>query len=129
MNDDYKDDPSSYNEHDVALRFAERYAGHLRYVAEWKRNKWLVCDAHGAWRKDTTLYVFDLVRKHCCEEYARSENQAVHLLRLKTYNAVEWLARSDRRLATQESELEIGGLEEDFETTTYYRRKKRSRKS
>lgn len=80
----------------LALIFAERYAGELRYVAMWGR--WLryngVC-----WSHDDTLHVFDLVRE-ICREAARLSGKCSHITpSAKTVAAVERLARSDRRLA------------------------------
>lgn len=71
----------------IALRFAERHANDLRYVAAWGR--WLEWDG-GCWRFDNTLRAFDLARRICREA---GEPDA------KTVAAVERLAKADRRMA------------------------------
>jgi putative DNA primase/helicase len=90
--------PPTFSDEALALRFAERHSGDLRFVAAW--SKWLAWNgAH--WRFDDTLHAFDLAR-HVCREAAAECNKpkvAVAISSAKTVAAVERLARADRRLA------------------------------
>jgi putative DNA primase/helicase len=82
----------------LALRFAERHADRLRYVAAWR--KWIIWDGT-CWRFDDTLHAFDLVRR-ACREVANECGKpkiAVAIASAKTVAAVERLAKSDRRIA------------------------------
>jgi len=90
--------PPAFSDEDLALRFAERHAGELRFVAAW--NKWLVWDG-ARWRFDETLFAFNLARRVCREAAAECNNKklANALASAKTRAAVENLARDDRRLA------------------------------
>ena len=76
----------------MALIFAERHAGHLRYVAAY--GKWLDFDGT-RWAYDATLHCFDRAR---CREVGATYTKAA-VTSAKTVAAVERLARSDRRLA------------------------------
>ena len=82
----------------LALRFADRHAHHLRYVAAW--NKWLAWDGK-RWRFDDTLRAVDLARHICRGEASECDNSklASAIASAKTVSAVERLARADRRLA------------------------------
>ncbi|HZN28888.1 MAG TPA: phage/plasmid primase, P4 family [Xanthobacteraceae bacterium] len=80
----------------LALIFAERYAGELRYVHMW--GKWLRYDGT-CWHHDDTLHVFDRVRDICREAARLSGKSSTVTPSAKTVAAVEKLARSDRRLA------------------------------
>lgn len=82
----------------MALVFAERHAGHLRYVAVWSR--WLSYDGT-CWRYDDTLHVFERARVICREVAAACLRRARAIMSAKTVAAVEKLARSDRRLAAR----------------------------
>ena len=71
----------------VALDFASKHAGDLRYIALW--NRWMQWDGK-RWRHEATLNAFDMARALCREaEDAKA----------KTVAAVVTLARTDRRLA------------------------------
>lgn len=89
--------PPPFADDALALRFADRHADGLRYVAKW--SKWMVWDGV-RWRPDDTLAVFDMARL-ICREAAAECNQAkgTALGSAKTVAAVERLARADRRLA------------------------------
>ena len=82
----------------LALRFAERHANDLRYVAAW--SKWMAWDGV-KWRPDDTLAAFDLARRVCREAAAECNKPkiATAIASAKTVAAVERLARADRRLA------------------------------
>ncbi|HZL60315.1 MAG TPA: phage/plasmid primase, P4 family [Stellaceae bacterium] len=84
----------------LALTYAERYAGTLRYVAAWAR--WLKFDG-GRWQFEDTLAAFDLARAICREAAAgcNKPGQARKLADARSVAAVERLARSDRRLAAR----------------------------
>jgi putative DNA primase/helicase len=90
--------PPAFSDEALALRFAERHANDLRYVAAW--DKWLSwTETH--WRFDDTLHAFDLAR-HICREAAASCNKAkiaTTLASAKTVASVRSLARADRRIA------------------------------
>jgi putative DNA primase/helicase len=88
----------SFSDDALSLRFSERHANDLRYVAVW--NKWLRWDGM-RWQNDDTLATFDRVRL-ICREYARQCNKpkiAAMVASAKTIAAVERLGKSDRRAA------------------------------
>jgi putative DNA primase/helicase len=88
----------AFSDEALALRFAERHANDLRYVAAW--DKWLSWTGTH-WRFDDTLHAFDLAR-HICREVAASCNKAkiaTTLASAKTVASVRSLARADRRIA------------------------------
>ena len=90
--------PPHFSDEALALRFAERHADVLRYVAAWGR--WLMWNGQH-WCFDDTLNVFDRVR-HICREAASEANEPriqMAVASAKTVAAVERLARTDRRLA------------------------------
>jgi putative DNA primase/helicase len=82
----------------LALRFSERHADDLRYVAvqsQWFR--WT--GTH--WRKEETSLAFDLVRKSCrndAKEYGNGRPER-SVYSAKTVAAVERMAKADRRQA------------------------------
>jgi putative DNA primase/helicase len=91
--------PPEFSDEALALRFAERHAFDLRFVAAW--GKWLSWTGNH-WKFDDTLHAFDLAR-HICREVAAGCNNkakiASAIASSKTVAAVERLAKSDRRLA------------------------------
>jgi putative DNA primase/helicase len=90
--------PPEFSDEALALRFAERQADRLRYVAAW--GKWFIWDDL-RWRSDETLHAFDMVRR-ICREVARACGKAkisISIASAKTAAAVERLSKSDRRLA------------------------------
>ena len=93
-----EDDPlSSPSDDAIALRFADRHASDLRFVAKW--GQWLRHNGR-QWRHDDTLLARDLARDVCrvsAEEF--DYKTAVKIESAKTISAVESLARADRRLA------------------------------
>lgn len=95
---DNGDASPAHSDEALALRFTDRHADDLRYVAAWGR--WLRFDG-AAWRFDDTLHAFDLARR-VCREAANEANKAsvqTALASAKTVAAVERLSRADRRLA------------------------------
>ena len=82
----------------LALRFAERYADDLRYVA--LKAQWVEWDAI-RWRPDETMHVFDLVRDSCRDDAKTygNGNPSDKVYTAKTFAAVVTLARADRRHA------------------------------
>ena len=90
--------PPEFSDDALALRFAERHANELRYVAKW--SAWLCWDGV-CWRFDNTLSAFDRARVICRAAAAGCNKLKLRkeLASAKTVSAVERLARSDRRLA------------------------------
>lgn len=88
----------AFTDEALALRFAERHAGDLRYVATLGR--WFVWSGR-QWQQDDTLRAFDLVRRVCREASAECNKGKVAsaLASAKTVAAVDRLSKSDRRLA------------------------------
>lgn len=87
---------SATSEEAIALAFAQRHAGHLRYVAKW--GCWLDFDGT-RWANDETLHAFDRARAICREVALEGDKAASVVASAKTVAAVERLARADRRLA------------------------------
>jgi putative DNA primase/helicase len=86
-----------FSDEALALRFAERHAAALCYVAAWSR--WLSFDGK-QWSFDSTLLAFDRSRQICREAAASRKGKiAAQLASAKTVAAVERLAKADRRLA------------------------------
>ena len=88
----------TYSDEDLALRFADKHANDLRYVA--KTGRWFCWDGK-RWCEDVRLRSYNRVRKSCraaareCNEPGRSRT----ITSGKTIAAVEKLARADQRLA------------------------------
>jgi putative DNA primase/helicase len=90
--------PPAFTDEALALRFAEKHAGRLRYVSSWSR--WFIWDGR-CWRRDETLFAFDCAREICrsaANECSRAK-VATAIASAKTVAAVERLAKADRRLA------------------------------
>jgi putative DNA primase/helicase len=88
--------PAEFTEDAIALRFAERHASDLRYVAKW--GKWFRWTG-SRWEDEETRYVFDLARALCREENARCNKPAKTLAAAKTRAAVVSMSGDDRRIA------------------------------
>jgi putative DNA primase/helicase len=90
--------PPAFSDDALALRFAERHANDLRFVAAW--NKWLSWTGK-RWEFDETLAAFDKSRAICREAAAACNKSkiAVALASSKTVAAVDKLAKADRRIA------------------------------
>src|ERR1700677_5153855 len=88
----------AFSDEDLALRFAERHAGNLRFFAAW--NRWLFWNGMH-WQFEETLRAWDFARQVCREAAAQCNKgkTASAIASAKTVYAVERLARSDRRLA------------------------------
>jgi hypothetical protein len=84
------------SEEALALEFAVRHAGALRYVAMW--GHWLVWGG-SCWREDQSRSVFDLARRICREAAVAANGRGKALASAKTRAAVVSLASDDRRLA------------------------------
>jgi putative DNA primase/helicase len=82
------------SEDQLALDFSHRHADDLRYCASW--GKWLRwCGTH--WQAEGTLAAFDMARS-VAHDYAKAlDDQKIGSA--KTVNAIQWLARADRRHA------------------------------
>ena len=92
------DSAPAFSDEALALQFADRHAGDLRFVAAW--NKWLVWNGQH-WKFEETLRAWDFAREICREAAAQCNKAklAPAIASAKTIYAVERLARSDRRLA------------------------------
>jgi putative DNA primase/helicase len=89
--------PPEFSDEALALRFADRHANTLRYVAAWGR--WYMWTGR-KWEEEKTLYAYDLARALCREESARCNTKAAKTLAsAKTRAAVVSLVREDRRIA------------------------------
>ena len=89
--------PPTFSDEALALRFTERYADKLRYVAAW--SKWLIWNGQ-YWQFDDTLKAFDFARKICRGAASECDKKFANAIAsAKTVAAVERLARADRRLA------------------------------
>ncbi len=88
----------AFSDEALALRFAERHANGLRYVAAW--GKWLSWTGTH-WRLDDTLNAFDLARQIARETASKCNKPKIAsvIASAKTVAAIERLAKSDRRLA------------------------------
>jgi putative DNA primase/helicase len=90
--------PPEFSDEALALLFAKRHAGNLRYVAGW--GKWLCWDDR-RWGFDDTLHAFDRARFICRKAPSQANDPRVRMAvaSAKTVAAVERLAKTDRRLA------------------------------
>jgi putative DNA primase/helicase len=81
----------------LALKFADRHAGDLRFVAAW--SKWLSWDGK-RWRLDETVLTLDRARALCRDAAAEAKRKlASGIASAKTVAAITTLARADRRIA------------------------------
>ena len=97
-NERLADSAPAFSDEDLALKFAERHAGDLRFVAAW--NKWLLWNGRH-WQFEETLRAWDFAREVCrvAARQCNKPKQSSAIASAKTVSAVERLARSDRRLA------------------------------
>src|SRR5262245_26574594 len=82
----------------LALRFSERHAGDLRFIAV--KSQWLRWDGI-RWRPENTGLAFDLVRDSCrtdAREFGNG-NAPPRIYSAKTVAAVQRFAAADRRQA------------------------------
>ncbi len=88
----------AFSDEALALCFAERHAGDLRFVAKWSR--WLSWSGT-YWRADDTLRAFDRAREIIREaaKTCKAKKIATAIASARTVAATERLARSDRRHA------------------------------
>jgi putative DNA primase/helicase len=89
-------DLPTFSDDALALRFSDKYADTLRYVAVW--NKWFRWTGT-LWEEDTTLLAFDLARALCRDISNAANSGAKSLASHRTVAAVTNLARADRRHA------------------------------
>ena len=87
-----------FSEDDLANRFSTEHADDLRYCEELKR--WFMWDG-SRWRPDTTVRVFGLARETCSRAAALCNQLSRKVASAATIAAVERLARSDLRHATE----------------------------
>jgi putative DNA primase/helicase len=96
--------PPSCSEAALALDFAERHADELRFVAPW--GKWMVWDGV-RWHSDATLLSQHLATEICVEAAAKFREPG--LASSRVVQAVERLAKADRRLAATTSQWDQDG--------------------
>lgn len=94
------DRPTAYSDDALALRFTERHEHELRFVSCWGR--WVIWNGQ-RWEVDNTNRAVDLARhisREAAAEIFFSSNRAklaASVASLRTVNAIERLARADRR--------------------------------
>jgi putative DNA primase/helicase len=99
-----------FTEEGLALRFSEKYASTLRYVAMWGR--WFEWTG-SVWKQDSTLRIFHYIREICRAAALSPEatpSCAFRLNQARTVVAVEKLARSDRRHAAVVDQWDVDPL-------------------
>jgi hypothetical protein len=102
-------EPNPFTEDALALRFSERHAKELRYLAErghWFR--WTGC----RWQLEQTHLAFDLARCGCRmdAQIFGNGNPPAGVLSKKTIAAVESMAKADRRHATTVDQWDASDL-------------------
>jgi putative DNA primase/helicase len=97
----------------LALRFSERHANDLRYIAT--KSCWLKWD-DARWYEENTYLAFDLARRSCREAAQEFGNgkPLTHVYSAKTIAAVERMAKADRRQATTIEQWDV----DDFKFNT-----------
>jgi len=107
-----------FTEDALALRFCERHAHDLRYLAI--RSQWYLWDGT-RWCPEPTLLVFDLVRASCRADATTYGNgkRPNRLYTAKTVAAVQWLARTDRRQAARLEQFDANSWAITTEGKTY----------
>lgn len=101
--------PPAFTDEALALRFAERHADKLRYVAG--SSKWFIYDGKH-WATDDTLHAFDMSRRLCREASAEYNKPKVAslLASAKTVANIERLSKADRRLAATMDQWDVDPL-------------------
>jgi putative DNA primase/helicase len=99
--DEHQDDdirPQPFTDDGLALRFGDKHAEHLRFVAAW--NRWPLFDGT-RWEIDETKRVFHLSRQVCRQAAAECNKAktASAISSARTVAAVLTMAQSDRRIA------------------------------
>jgi putative DNA primase/helicase len=101
--------PVPFSEDALAEELAERLSGTFRYVAAvTTRNKWFLWNGESeTWEVDHIFHVRNLIRDLCREAAARCGDTTLarQLCSAHTVNAVESLARADRRLAATKEQV------------------------
>jgi putative DNA primase/helicase len=92
------EEASGLTEDALALRFSERHADDLRYIAT--KGTWLKWDGT-RWYAEATHLAFDLARQSCRIDAKQFGNGKPpnHVYSAKTIAAVERMAKADRRQA------------------------------
>jgi hypothetical protein len=101
--------PPAFTDDALALRFAERHAGSLRYVATL--GKWSLWDGQ-RWQIDETLMARHHAREVCRAASAECNQAKIAKLiaSAKTISAAERLAQADRRIAATVDEWDVAPL-------------------
>jgi putative DNA primase/helicase len=94
---------AQFSEDDLALRFSDRHADELRFLAV--SGKWYRWQGEH-WHIEETLEAFDLARAICRAVAAdpKAAKIAREIAKAKTVAAIVTLARTDRRHATSHDE-------------------------
>src|SRR6266446_1171067 len=98
--------PPLFTDEALALRFAQRHALKLRYVATSSR--WFIYTGK-QWAADETLHAFDMARLVCREASAECNKPktSTTLASAKTVAAIERLAKADRRMAATMDQFDV----------------------
>jgi putative DNA primase/helicase len=99
LNDAQDEKRDTITEDMLALRFSERHADDLRYIAT--KATWLKWDGR-RWYIEPTYLAFDLARRSCRDAAEELGNGKIpnSVGSAKTIAAVERMAKADRRQAT-----------------------------
>jgi putative DNA primase/helicase len=100
------DRPPAFSDDSLALRFSEKYQGHLRFVAAW--NRWYQWTG-SVWEADTTMQSFDRIRSVCRQAAVECDERraASNIASATTVAAVERLAKADRRHAATTEQWDL----------------------
>jgi putative DNA primase/helicase len=98
--------PPEFSDEALALRFSEKHAGTVQYVAVW--NRWLRWNGY-RWEFDTTMWTYDRARAVCRVASTETDQRklAAAVASAKTVAAVVSLARADRRHAATVEQWDV----------------------
>jgi phage/plasmid-associated DNA primase len=114
--DPFTGDP--FTEDALALRFSERHADDLRYIA--LKSQWLQWDGD-RWFPEATLLAFDLARDSCRADAVQYGNgkPPARVYSASTIAAVERMAKADRHQATAIEQWDANDQHFNAETATF----------
>lgn len=99
--------PPAFSDEALGLRFVNRHASHIRYVAAWDKWFWW-SGTH--WAEEQTLLALDLSGAICREAASECDQEklARAIASAKTRYAVSSIAKADRRLAGTVDQWDCG---------------------